>query len=52
MTEERMKVLEILQEGKINAEEAARLLDALGKTTRDEDRPIKLKIRMNTDEDA
>lgn len=32
MTEERMKVLEILQEGKINAEEPARLLDALGKT--------------------
>ena len=29
MSEERMKILEMLSEGKLNAEEAARLLDAL-----------------------
>ena len=37
MTEERLKVLEILQEGKIGAKDAARLLEALNKTSTDED---------------
>ncbi|MGB9589459.1 MAG: SHOCT-like domain-containing protein [candidate division WOR-3 bacterium] len=32
MKEERKRILEMLAEGKINAEEAARLLDALGDT--------------------
>ncbi|MGQ0549405.1 MAG: DUF4097 family beta strand repeat-containing protein [Armatimonadota bacterium] len=34
MSEERMMILRMLQEGKINADEAARLLDALGEPSR------------------
>ena len=33
--EERLKILKLLEEGKINAEEAARLLEALGKEARE-----------------
>ena len=32
MQEERMQILRMLEEGKVNSEEAARLLDALGDT--------------------
>ncbi len=50
MTEERLKVLEILQAGKISAEDAARLLGALNKTPMDED-DEGIDVRIDIDED-
>ena len=50
MTEERLKVLEILQEGKIGAEDAVRLLEALNKTPMDNDE-VKVKVKMKTHQD-
>ena len=50
MTEERLKVLEILQEGKIGAEDAARLLEALNKTPMDDD-DVKVKVKVKTHQD-
>lgn len=52
MTEERLKVLEILQDGKINAEDAARLLEALNKTPADEDDTVKVKVKVKAGEDG
>jgi lipase chaperone LimK len=57
MTEARLKVLEILQEGKISAEDAARLLGALNKTPVDEDdedieAQIEEDIEAQVDEDV
>jgi hypothetical protein len=55
MTEERLKVLAILQEGKINAEDAARLLEALNKTPvddgDDEGAKVKVKVKILRDDD-
>lgn len=54
MKEARLKVLEILQEGKINAEEAARLLDTLNKMAVDdeeEDVKVKVKVEAHPNED-
>jgi len=48
MTEERMKVLEILQEGKIKAEDAARLFEALNKMPADEGGAVKVKVKVET----
>jgi len=49
MTEERLKVLEILQAGKISAEDAARLLGALNKTPVDEDEDIEVRIEKDVE---
>lgn len=43
MQEERKKILELLEAGKINAEEAARLLDAIGDTGAPAQTPGKLR---------
>ena len=54
MTEERLKVLEILQDGKINAEEASRLLEALNKTPQDDENlevQIEEAVAAQIDED-
>lgn len=51
MTDERLKVLEILQEGKIGAKDAARLLEALNKTPQDDgDVKVKVKVKKNGDD--
>ena len=51
MTEERLKILEILQEGKINAEEALQLLEALKRSTGDGDKKRVVKVRVEKQED-
>ncbi len=51
MKEERLKVLEILQEGKIGAEDAARLLEVLNKTSVDED-DEDIEVRIENDIEA
>ena len=53
MSEERMKVLNMLAEGKITAEEAARLLEALGdkkaEEPKAEDRPERaFKVKFDS----
>lgn len=48
MKEERLKVLEILQAGKINAEDASRLLDTLNKLPAGEDDAVKVKVKVET----
>jgi len=55
MTEERLKVLEILQAGKISADEAARLLEALNKIPEDDaegEVEVKVKVERHENEDA
>ena len=53
MTEERLKVLEILQEGKIDAKEAARLLEALNNTPQDDDEDKAIvQVRVEKQEEA
>ena len=47
MKEERLKILEMLQEGKITAEDAVKLLEALGDT--EEESEENHKIRINSD---
>ena len=53
MTEERLKVLEILQEGKISADDAAQLLEAITKTAAEENteaqRVVKVRIQKSGD---
>ncbi|MBT3604168.1 MAG: hypothetical protein HN521_14020 [Candidatus Latescibacteria bacterium] len=51
MKEERLKVLEILQAGKINAEDASRLLEALNKQPAGEDDAVKVKVKVKTHHD-
>lgn len=52
MTEERLKILEILQEGKINAEEAAQLLEAVNNTPQDGEEKRVVKVRLEKQEEA
>ncbi|MDP6040228.1 MAG: hypothetical protein QGG64_16880 [Candidatus Latescibacteria bacterium] len=51
VTEERLKILEILQEGKINAEEALQLLEALKRSPGDGDKKRVVKVRVEKQED-
>lgn len=50
MTEERLKVLEILQDGKINAQDAARLLEALNKIPESVDEDIEVQVEKETED--
>lgn len=53
MTEERLKVLEILQAGKINADEASRLLEALNKiSVDDEEDEVEVKVKVERKQDG
>jgi hypothetical protein len=45
MNEERMRILEMLQEGKINAEETEKLLAALGEEGSDKSKAVQLNNR-------
>jgi len=51
MAEEQLKVLEILQEGKINAEEASQLLEALKHTPDDGEEKHVVKICVEKQEE-
>lgn len=44
MDEEKMMILKMLQDGKITAEEAARLLESVGSTPREENPPIESEL--------
>lgn len=52
MTEERLKILEILQEGKINAEEALQLLEALKHSPDGGEEKHVVKVRVEKQEEA
>ena len=52
MTDERLKVLEILQEGKISADDAAKLLEAINKTASEDGEKRVVKVRVQKDGDA
>jgi len=52
MAEERLKILEILQEGKINAEEALQLFEALKNTPGDREEKHVVKVRLEKQEEV